>query len=97
MQFNTKSSFYPKQNLFSFEKYAEMHMHMNGMMYEELGCYSALTFGSYKHVVHRNYFIDTHMGKDREHQSSEETWQLGTTFAIFPLEEHMPDKAFFQR
>jgi hypothetical protein len=39
MQFNTTLGFYPKQNLFSFEKYAEVHMHMNGMMYEELGCY----------------------------------------------------------
>jgi hypothetical protein len=40
MQFNTKSSFCPKQNLFSFEKYAELHMLMNDMMYEELGCYT---------------------------------------------------------
>jgi hypothetical protein len=32
MQFNTKLGFCPKQNLFSFEKYAEVHMHMNDMM-----------------------------------------------------------------
>jgi hypothetical protein len=32
MQFNIKSGFCPKQNLFSFEKYAEVHMHMNDMM-----------------------------------------------------------------
>jgi hypothetical protein len=32
MQFNTKSGFCPKQNLFIFEKYAEVHMHMNDMM-----------------------------------------------------------------
>jgi hypothetical protein len=31
-QFNIKSGFCPKQNLFSFEKYAEVHMHMNDMM-----------------------------------------------------------------
>jgi hypothetical protein len=39
MQFNTKSIFCPKQNLFSYEKYAEVHMHMNDMMNEDLGCY----------------------------------------------------------
>jgi hypothetical protein len=39
MQFNIKLCFCPKQNIFSFEKYAEVHMHMNGMMNEELGCY----------------------------------------------------------
>jgi hypothetical protein len=32
MQFNIKSGFCPKQNLFSVEKYAEVHMHMNDMM-----------------------------------------------------------------
>jgi hypothetical protein len=42
MQFNTNLGFCPKQNLFSIEKYAEVHMHMNGMMYEGLGCYMIL-------------------------------------------------------
>jgi hypothetical protein len=32
MQFNIKSDFCPKQNLFSLEKYVEVHMHMNDMM-----------------------------------------------------------------
>jgi hypothetical protein len=42
MQVNIKSGFCPKQNIFSFEKYAEMHMQMNGMMNEELGCYTMI-------------------------------------------------------
>jgi hypothetical protein len=40
MQFNTNLDFCPKQILFSFEKYAEVHMHMNGRMNKELGCYT---------------------------------------------------------
>jgi hypothetical protein len=36
-EFNINLGFCPKQILFSFEKYADVHMHMNGMMNEELG------------------------------------------------------------